>query len=122
MKRYFLYSALCFTILLFLNSCTWENEEEYFDVEQCDTTNLTYNDVESIFRINCAVCHYPEATPVEEIILDNYENIVSAINTGRVLPAINHEGPVDMPRGQPKLPECTINQIEAWVNNGMPEN
>ena len=46
-----------------------------------------------------------------------------SINTGLVLPAIKHaNGVPPMPNGMPKLNDCDIAKIEAWINAGMPEN
>ncbi len=114
--------AIIIVLFLYLSGCTSENEETYFEDTICDTTNLSFEDIQPVFTNNCMSCHNTEFTQREGIELDTYENIVSSINTGLVIPAIKHEGDFNMPANQPKLPDCAILKIETWVNNGMPEN
>jgi hypothetical protein len=113
--------------LLFLGltgfvSCTFENEENYFN-PVCDTTTIVYNDLTYIFTNVCASCHVsPDNTPRPGIVMSNYEQVKASVLTGKVLPAIKHEGNYKMPAGQAKLSDCDIEKIEAWINAGMPEN
>jgi len=116
---FYIFSVL---ILIYAStSCTLDSEEEYFSQIICDTVDVTYNEVRSIFINNCATCHNFSNTYREGIELDTYESTVSSINTGKVLPAIKHTGPYQMPYQQAQLPDCFIRQIELWVENGMPE-
>lgn len=114
--------TLIIALFLWFSSCTFQNEETYFEDTICDTTNLTYSDIRPIFTDNCMSCHNSTFTQREGIELDTYENTVNSINTGLVLPAIKHEGDFNMPANQPQLPDCLILKIETWVNNQMPEN
>jgi hypothetical protein len=108
--------------LLFLGltgfvSCTFENEENYFN-PVCDTTTIVYNDLTYIFTNVCASCHVsPDNTPRPGIVMSNYEQVKASVLTGKVLPAIKHEGNYKMPAGQAKLSDCDIEKIA-----GMPEN
>lgn len=116
-----LFPVCCFTLILFIAcSCTFYNEKDYFNLTY-NTEGLTYDSVSYIFDNNCVRCHSVDYTERDEIKLDNYQNVVNSINTGKVLPAIKHEGPYLMPNGEPKLPDFEINRIEAWANDGMPE-
>lgn len=118
------------TISLFgSKSCTFENEEDYFGIPQCDTLlvdrdtiEVYYNDLTYIFTNVCATCHNSTATYRPGIVMDSYENVVSSINTGKVIPAIQHTGKYKMPYNLPKLQECEIQRIEVWIENGMPES
>jgi hypothetical protein len=116
-----LYIFSIITIIYISAGCTLDSEEEYFYETVCDTTDITYQEVRSIFINNCAICHNFSSTYREGIELDNFESTVSSINTGLVLPAIKHTGPYQMPYQQPQLPECFLRQIELWIENGMPE-
>ena len=108
--------------LLFLqSSCTFDNEEDFLKEYGCDTTNLVYNDLTYIFDI-CATCHNNVDTYRDGIEMDRYQSVKSSIETGLVLPAIKHTGKYNMPDGLPKLSDCNISKIEAWINAGMPEN
>jgi len=110
-------------------SCTSTNEEDYFEDPVCDsalvdrdTIVVYYDDLTYIFSGICQQCHSPELTYRQGIIMDSYENVVSSINTGKVLPAIMHEGSYKMPNNLPKLSDCEIQKIDVWIERGMPEN
>ncbi|MCK9207345.1 MAG: hypothetical protein M0P66_09565 [Salinivirgaceae bacterium] len=104
-----------------VDGCTFQNEEDYFGETYCDTIDVSYEDLTYIFTDICATCHNSIITPRPDIVMDSYENVKASINTGLVLPAINHSGDYKMPQGRDKLSTCDISKIEAWVNAGMPE-
>lgn len=122
------YSKIIFLCLLssslfYFSNCTFDNEEELLEDFVCDTTDVAYGDLTYIFSDICANCHNETFTYRDEIKMDTYENVKSSINTGLVWPAINHEeGVPPMPNGLPKLSDCDLNKIEAWIDAGMPEN
>lgn len=105
--------------VMFLFSCTFDNEQEYFN-DACITTNLTYGSLTYIFNI-CSQCHNDVSTYRTGIEMDLYQSVVKSINTGLVMPAIKHEGDYQMPYNLSKLPDCDIKKIEAWINDGMPQ-
>ena len=123
LRKYLVFIAFiaCFSLLI-CTSCTYDNKEELLKDFQCDTSNIVYNDLTYIFTGICTTCHNIAYTERDEILMDNYGNVKSSINTGLVLPAIKHVGPNNMPDDLPKLSDCDINKIETWINNGMPEN
>jgi hypothetical protein len=111
-----------------LYSCTFQNEEDYFGEPICDSTainrdtlNVYYEELTYIFSDNCASCHNSGFTYRQGIVMDSYENVIKSMNTGKVLPAIKHEGLYKMPNGQPKLSDCEIQKIAVWIENGMPK-
>lgn len=115
--------VVLFIAFLVFHSCTFDNEEDLLKESICDTTNLVYNDLTYIFSDICANCHSETLTYRSEIKMDTYQNVKSSINTGLVIPAINHaDGAIPMPNGLPKLSDCDILKIETWVESGMPEN
>lgn len=124
MKRIKLIAAI-FAVVLIATQCTYHNEEDYFSnpVNLCDTTDMSYSmDIVPIFVNNCYACHSGN-NPNGDISVDSYDGLKSAIETGKLLGAIKHErGYTPMPRFAPQLDNCTINQIEAWINQGMPDN
>ncbi|MCG8410514.1 MAG: hypothetical protein MI739_04420 [Bacteroidales bacterium] len=101
-------------------SCTFDSEEEFFKNYYCDTTNITYNDLTYIFTDICAVCHSQTITYRDGILTDTYESTKLSIKTGLVIPSIKHTGPYPMPYQQPKLSDCDITKIEAWINARFP--
>ena len=52
----------------------------------------------------------------------SYKDVVNFVNTGRVLPALNHEtGFSPMPKGQEKWSNEDISKLESWISQGMPK-
>lgn len=117
--------GLCLIAIIFIIGFTsWgcvNNNEESLYGDNCDTLNMTYAKVKFIFEDNCYSCHtVPQST--RNIKLDSYSDVKAAVRTERLLGALHHyNGYTPMPNGQPKLDDCLIDKIEAWINAGMPE-
>lgn len=120
MRFKFLFAPILFIVCFMLLSCV-NNSEEYLYGEDCDTLDLTYTRIKYIFEDNCYACHtVPQG--YLGIKLNSYTDLKAAVGTNRLVGAINHKnGYVPMPNGQPKLSDCQIDKIEAWINAGMPE-
>lgn len=106
-------------------ACTDDSKEDLGgNGNNCDTENVSFaSDVQVIFNASCtfSVCH-DASTPSAGINLTSYEGI-DAVSTTLLLNAIKHEGNADpMPRGAAKLSDCKIATIEAWINDGKPNN
>ncbi len=90
---------------------------------ECDTVNVTFTG--SILPVNdtyCKGCH-SGSSPSGGITLTDYASIKAAVDGGRYVGAIEQlTGYTAMPKGNPKLPECNIYQINKWINQGMPNN
>lgn len=111
-------------IMIFIQSCYYDKEDElYPKTAACDTTDVTFtNNVFPVINSNCTSCHSGSA-PSGNIRLENYNDISAAANNGRLLGVIRHEsGWSPMPKGGGKLNDCDIAEIEAWVNDGTPNN
>lgn len=112
------------SIPLLLTHCTYDNEVEKYMDSQCDTSNVTYsNTIRPILENNCYTCHNAEdASSIGgNIVLDNYQAVEEKAT--RMLRAVQHaEGYTNMPKGQPKLDECTIAKIRIWVEEGALNN
>ena len=116
--KLFLIPLLIITYFSFCG-CVNNNEEALYG-DNCDTLNMTYAKVQYIFQDNCYMCHN-EGYYNHDIKLDSYINIKAAVSTNKLWPAINHTGSYLMPKGQPKLDDCLIDKIGAWIDAGMPE-
>ncbi len=117
--RLFIVSILLI-VFFSLTKCKNNNEEDLYG-DDCDTLNMTYSKVKFIFQNNCYSCHSANLS-YRGIKTDTYEDLKAAINTNRPWGAINRfDGYLPMPNGQPKLDECLIKKIGAWINAGMPE-
>ncbi|WP_417591763.1 c-type cytochrome domain-containing protein [Owenweeksia hongkongensis] len=91
--------------------------------DDCETTNLTYaNGIKAIFDNNCAICH-KGAFASAGLSLTTYQEVKDAlVSPLDLLIRINggdNSNPT-MPQGG-KMPQCNIDKIEAWYNNGMPQ-
>jgi hypothetical protein len=109
---------------MMMNSCTKENEEDIAGSDlYCLDSLVSYeNNIRPILQNNCYECH-STAIHTNDIILDTYEGVTTAINNGFVLPQINRDpGAAQMPFGRPKLSDCVIATIEKWVEEGMLNN
>lgn len=102
-------------------ACSKENEEDLSDT--CGTADVSYaSDVSQILTSNCTSCHNQQSAS-GGVMLHDYENVKVHAESGSLLGSIKHEaGYSNMPQGQEKLPECNIAIIEAWVNDGYPNN
>lgn len=124
-KNKLFFISILFVVYWIINStsCTFLNEEELFKDIECDTINVSYSDLTYIFTGICTNCHNEVFSYRDGIMMDSYIRVKSSINTGLVLPAINHaEGVPRMPNGMPKLSTCELDKIKAWINAGMVEN
>ena len=89
----------------------------------CDTSNVTFSQtVWPIIQNKCVGCH-SGASPSGGISLATYSDLAVVAGNGQLFGAINHDpGYVPMPFNANKLPQCEIDQIEIWINNGYPDN
>jgi hypothetical protein len=109
-------------ISMVVTSCYYDNEEYlYPGLNGCDVTAVSFSQhIEPVISNTCTSCH-TGAGASAGIRLANHTEIVAAINTGRFMGAVKHEaGFSPMPQGAPKLDECSVKRLEAWIAAGMP--
>ena len=122
MKKALITLTLFIAITSLISSCYNDNEETLYRFVQpnCDTTNVTYSGtVSAIISGNClgASCHSTGGS--SGYYYDTYTGLKSQANNlaGRLT---GQSGNLMPPTG--KLGACQIDQIEAWVNEGAPNN
>lgn len=118
--------VICVLSVFLMASCYYDNEEYLYPGlpgGQCDTTSVTYSGfVAPLLASNCNSCHN-ESTPNGNVILNNYIGLKNVVNSGIFRKAINHEpGAPKMPQDGNKLPSCELSKIDAWINQGAPQN
>ena len=115
--------ALLLGSLVLSSGCTYNNEEELYPIDTCDTTHVTYSGtIAPIIMQNCFECHNA-GSPISGIPLEGYQNLKNMVDAGRVIGALRHQpGFSFMPKDRPSLPECEILKIEKWVSEGAPDN
>lgn len=120
-------NLVTFSLSAFIvTSCYYDNEEYLYPElpgGQCDTTGITYSGfVAPLLASNCNSCHN-ETIQNGNVITSTYTGLKSAVNSGVFRKAINHEsGASAMPQGGNKLPACELSKIDAWINQGAPQN
>ena len=117
MQKYWLY------LLLFSAGCYYDVEEELYTTLECQTENVTYsNQVLSIISDACYQCH-SAAQNFGNITLEGHTELKKYVDNGQLLGAIRHDaGFSPMPKNGAQLLECDIEKIEAWINEGAPNN
>lgn len=92
-------------------------------VADCDTSlAITFSGVVMpIIQNNCVGCH-DSNSPEADIPLTNYAE-VSAAAEGNMMDALTGTNSASlMPDGTTGLPQCMIDQIQQWIDDGMPNN
>lgn len=115
-------STLCISLLLAtLVSCKKESIIEY----NCAGITPTYDgEIKAILNTHCATsgCHNASSKKAG-INLSDYTSAKNESLNDRFLGSVQHlKGYDDMPKGESKLDEATIQKLYCWVQNGSPQN
>ncbi|HEX6914204.1 MAG TPA: c-type cytochrome [Chitinophagaceae bacterium] len=124
MKTKFLIIAAVAISLAFAG-CYYDKSELVYPAQTaCDTANLKYStDITGILATNCYACHSGSAQAGGSVKLDSYTALTTVVNNGKLVLAITHSpGASAMPKNMPKLSDCDINRIKAWINQGAQNN
>lgn len=113
---------VCFFALL-LQGCKYDSEEELYsdDGFTCDTTNISFSeDIEPIIDNSCATtgCHVPGGDG--NGVFTRFNELKEKVNNESLRQRVVVIQ--DMPKGPETLTTCQINQVEAWINIGAPNN
>ena len=123
MQRIFKLTLVITGIFVF-QACYFDKEELlYPSGNKCDTTNVTYSGtVAPIMEISCNGCH-GGADPFAGIRTENYEDLKIIVDNGRLWGTIIHDPQYSaMPKDRPQLSDCSLLQIETWIDNGALNN
>ena len=123
MKKVFSVSSALVMVLCIVYSCAKENEQELGAGTTCETSNMTYSkSIQPIIETFCYDCH-GRGLSQNNINFDTYAGVKAVADNGKLVGAISHaSGFVAMPQSAPKLSNCNIDKIKAWVNAGAPNN
>lgn len=107
-------------ILLILQSCSYAHKDKVLGNSGiCDTTNTKFATViQPMMTTYCNTqsgCH--GGSNLGSISLEGYDNIKD--NYSSILTRINSG---NMPKGSPKLDDCSIQKVQTWVNRGAQNN
>ncbi len=124
--------AVFFGVLLF-SGCSYDNLEELHpSPAPCDTTETSFtNDILPIMNASCGAlnlaCHQTDVSS-STYGLGNYTDVINTISvSGIFLETITHDPSISSSKWMPlgtsaKIDECSILKIEAWLNDGSPDN
>jgi hypothetical protein len=114
--------------LLLAIACSKKNEEvlkQSIVPVVCTTDSMTYSkDILPILQSYCYGCHGNGNTGGSGgISLDGYSNLKFMVDNGKLVGTVTHaSGFFPMPSGQPKMPDCEVSKIVAWVDQGAQNN
>ena len=99
------------------NSCTDQASSS------CDTVTVSFaNDVKPIFETYCITCH-GSTNPNGGVSLNSYNGVSAVAKTGKLLGVVKwSNGFLMMPLGGSQIPDCDINTLAAWINQGLINN
>ncbi|HHJ50987.1 MAG TPA: hypothetical protein ENJ88_08830 [Phaeodactylibacter sp.] len=109
--------------LLFFSACYYDNKEDLYIVEgNCNTTDVTFSQtIQPLINDQCVSCH-KAGNANGNVLLDSYTTIKEQADNGRLLGSVHHEGGYSaMPPGS-TLSNCSLAQLDIWVQSGAPEN
>lgn len=118
-----------FTLMILLFSCAKGNEADLQIAGQggntgsCNTVNMKFSaDIIPILQANCSSCH--NSIRAEAAVkTENYSSVKMIADNGLLIGTITHaSGFSPMPQGKPKLADCDINKIKAWITEGTKNN
>ncbi len=108
--------------------CFYDKADQVYPGGNCDTTLVRYSvEINTILNASCKSCH-DGSNSISGIDLYDHKTIQGLALDGKytygtLLSAVMHQGGASpMPQGDPKLPECDINKMAAWVHRGAPDN
>ena len=90
-------------------------------IDGCDTTTVTFaGQIWPMMESYCTGCHSASA-PGGGIIIADITDMVSLAENGSLMGSVRWETEyAKMPTNQ-QLPECSINQLQKWIDDGFPE-
>lgn len=113
-------------LIFFVQSCYYDKEEIlYPDLSECNSSDADYLTVKNIISKNCLSCHNNSSASTlgDNIKLEDYDDVKYMAENGKLLGAVKHISSYSpMPKDGVKLNDCSISQIENWINSGTPNN
>ncbi|MGD1890643.1 MAG: 2-polyprenyl-6-methoxyphenol hydroxylase [Cyclobacteriaceae bacterium] len=114
-----LFTTYCFGLsLLLASACTYDNEEDLFGENECNSTTSLVQDMQPIIEAHCAIpgCHVAGATSPNLTLASNIVNEavrIRARTQNRTMPP-SASGIT--------LTEAEIRTIDCWVQQGAKDN
>jgi len=119
-------TLIIFTAMLTLEGCYYDhfNELHPLDgyVNTCDETLPdTYQSVTRIIMLsNCTSCHN-NSVRQGDVVLETYAQVKQHAEAGELMGVVRRENGYQPMPPDAALRDCDIEQLQQWINNGMPE-
>lgn len=123
MKSVFVVVVSLISLVVFLQSCTYDKEMLLPPPNAADTVNLSFAaSILPLLRANCFSCH-GNGSNLGNVSLDTYDDVKALAVSGRLLGSISHStGFVPMPEGADKLDDRSIEAVRIWIDEGASNN
>jgi cytochrome c5 len=109
-------------IFLAFEGCYYDNEEELYPGTVCDTAAPSYlTTIKPIISGNCTGCH-GGASPTAGLSLTSHSDLTAAITNRNLMDHLTQQNGFSLMPPSGRLSNCRIDQINAWIVNGMPDN
>ena len=116
---------IAFLSILLLNNCNYDNEESLYGVSDCDTNFVSFEmDIDPIISSHCTMCH-GGPSPSAGLALETHDQIYQSVTgpfNGIIDRISRPEGDPLMMPGSYRIPQCQIDKIIAWVEQGALNN
>lgn len=91
----------------------------------CDTSNVRFSTViQPLLNAKCTGCHNA-GNAGGGVNLASYAGVKTTVDNQTLWGAVNHQSgfkPMPYPAGGARLPNCEIDQIRIWIQDGAPNN
>ncbi len=99
-------------------------ENLYCDADTvCSMATVSYSmEIAPLIKRSCNGCH-SGPNPIGGFSLDEYAQVEEKATAGELYGALAWlPGYTSMPLSQSQLPDCDLNLVKLWVDNGAPDN
>ena len=127
MKSVFVIGAFLISLVVFLQSCTYDKEMlvtvPAAPPNSADTATVSFAvTIQPLLRANCFSCH-GNGSSLGDVSVDTYDDVKALAVSGSLLGSISHStGFVPMPEGADKLDDSSIDAVRIWVDKGASNN
>ncbi|MBY0536190.1 MAG: cytochrome c [Chitinophagaceae bacterium] len=125
MKKIIITGMIIASGMALLFSCNKGSEDVLKASTTCDTTAVSFStQIVPILQNNCYRCHGSGNTGSGAgILLEGYSNVKTWVDNNYLVNVVKgSSGYILMPYGGPKMSDCNVNTIAAWVNQGAKNN
>jgi mono/diheme cytochrome c family protein len=127
MKSVFAMAVPLISLVVFLQSCTYDKEMlvavPASAPNSADTATVSFAvSIQPLLRVNCFSCH-GNGSSLGDVSLDTYDDVRALAVSGRLLGSISHSaGFAPMPEGADKLDDSSIDAVRIWIGEGTRNN